>query len=117
MRKKNTNNATSSAGLLSDDVAGRRPDEHACLAIVACIVFIPLGMVSLIYSLKVDSAWSNGQTRQSLKYSRRAQMFGQLACTLGGIFWIYWIFFSGPEGGFGGWGPMEFHWPVEWFGA
>ena len=117
IRNKNANNndaaTTTSAGLLLND--DRRPDEHACLAIVACIVFIPIGMISLIYSLKVDSAWATGQTRKSLKYSRRAQIFGQLACTLGAIFWIYWIFFSGPAGG--GWVPMEFHWPVEWFGA
>ena len=116
VRNKNPSNndaTTTSAGLLLND--DRRPHEHACLAIVACIVFIPLGMISLIYSLKVDSAWTKGHTRQSLKYSRRAQIFGQLACTLGAIFWIYWIFFSGPAGA--GWVPMELHWPVEWFGA
>jgi Interferon-induced transmembrane protein/WW domain len=86
-----------------------RPDEHACLAIVGCLLFIPLGMVALIYSLKVDKAWDQGRTYDSVRYSRRAALFGQLACGFGAIFWIYWIFFSGPGG------ELMFHWPAEWF--
>jgi hypothetical protein len=62
------------------------PNDHKTLAIIATIVtflgcyFIPLGIVSLIYSLNVESKWKRGDYVGAEKYAKHAKIWG--ICTL-----------------------------------
>jgi hypothetical protein len=76
----------------------QRPTTHKCYAIVATILFFPLGLFALIYSLKVESAWDASRIFDSFRYSRRALLFSRAAITFGAVFWIWFLFFRGPEG-------------------
>lgn len=74
------------------------PVTHQCYAIVATLLFFPLGLFALIYSFKVESAWDAGRTIDSLRYSRRALLFSRVSITLGVVFWMWFIFCRGPGG-------------------
>ncbi|KAG7356634.1 interferon-induced transmembrane protein [Nitzschia inconspicua] len=87
--------ASGSDGLLKN---GQRPITHQCYAIVATLLFFPLGLFALIYSFKVESAWSKGHTGDSIRYSRRALLFSRISTAVGVIFWTFFIFFRGPKG-------------------
>jgi Interferon-induced transmembrane protein/WW domain len=87
----------------------QRPTAYQCYAIVAIILFFPLGLFALIYSLKVESAWTANRTVDSFRYSRRALLFSRVATAFGAVFWIWFIFFRGP-GGF----DLDFRPIFEW---
>jgi hypothetical protein len=87
----------------------QRPTTHQCYAIVATILFFPLGLFALIYSLKVESAWNASRTNDSIRYSRRALLFSRVSAAFGAVFWIWFLFFRGP-GGF----DLDFRPLFEW---
>jgi WW domain/Interferon-induced transmembrane protein len=84
--------------------ASRRPDSHQCYAVVAVILFFPLGLCALIQSFSVDQAWDHAHYGDAVNHSRQALLYARISCAMGAIFWIYWIFFSGPGG-------FVFDWP------
>ncbi len=62
------------------------PNDHKTLAIIATIVtffgcyFIPLGIVSLIYSINVESKWKRGDYAGAENHAKHAKIWG--ICTL-----------------------------------
>lgn len=84
--------------------ASRHPDSHQCYAVIAVILFFPIGLCALIQSFNVDQAWGESRFGDAVNHSRQALLYARFSCALGAIFWIYWIFFSGPGG-------FEFVWP------
>jgi hypothetical protein len=74
-----------------------RPRTHVTFAIVATILFFPLGLFAIVHSMKVNQAWDSGRYSKAVIHSRRVLLFSRLAITIGGIIWMYWFFFAGPE--------------------
>lgn len=69
------------------------PNDHKTLAIIATIVtffgcyFIPIGLVSLIYSLNIESKWKRGDYIGAENYAKHAKIWGICTIILPIIFW------------------------------
>ncbi|PCE64890.1 CD225/dispanin family protein [Sediminicola luteus] len=51
-----------------------KPDNHLALSIICTICCCtPLGIVALVYSSKVDSAYFRGEHQEALDYSKKAK--------------------------------------------
>lgn len=74
------------------------PNDYKTLAIIATIItffgcyFIPLGVVSLIYSLNVENKWKRGEYTRAENYAKHAKIWG--ICTLALPFVIWGTFFT-----------------------
>lgn len=69
------------------------PNDHKSLAIIAtiisflCCYFIPFGVVSLIYSINVESKWKRGDYAGAEKYAKNAKYWGIGTLAIPFIFW------------------------------
>lgn len=64
--------------------------ESILVTILCCL---PLGIVGIIYSTKVDTLWSAGQRDEARKYSREAGKWVKIGFFLGlGVIVLYLIF-------------------------
>lgn len=77
--------------------AAVRPDNHQCQAIVALLLFPPLGIIALYHSCKVDYSWKRQEYSDAFMHARQAPQFASFSICLGIIFWIYIIFFADPR--------------------
>lgn len=73
-------------------------DRHQCYAILATVLFFPLGLFALYHSFHADSDWDKGSHTDAMRHSRRALWFSRLAIAAGAGFWMWFIFFRGPGG-------------------
>lgn len=81
-----------------DTKISQRPRTYQCYAILATLLFFPLGLFALIYSFKVESAWTSHRNVDCIRYSRRALLFSRISIAVGVVFWIFFIFFREPGG-------------------
>lgn len=69
------------------------PNDYKTLAIIATIItflgcyFIPFGVVSLIYSLNVESKWKRGDYVGAERYAKHAKIWGICTLVLPFIIW------------------------------
>lgn len=74
-----------------DSANEKRPPSYLAWAIVTTIIFfLPLGIVALIYSSKVNSLWLTGQREKARKSSEMAAWFSNIAFVAG----LIWFPFS-----------------------
>lgn len=86
-------------------------NSHRCYAIVAMILFFPLGVVALTRSLATVSKYRNQRYEAAHDCSHAALLFSRIACITGITFWSYFFYcyFAGPGA------PFAFiEIPAEW---
>ena len=72
---------------------GIKPDNYLVFAIISTILCcLPLGIVSIIHSTKVDNLWNAGQYDEAKRASRQAKQFAIYAAIAAIIVWgIYFM--------------------------
>lgn len=66
-----------------------KPQNWIWLGIVATVLCcLPLGIVSIVYASKVDSAWHRGDYQGAINSSKKAQMWGFISIGAGFIAYI-----------------------------
>jgi len=77
----------------------QKPSNNLLLAILAVIVCLPLGVVSLMSSNKVDNLWASGKYSEAISESSKAKnwaIFGYIAIVV--IYVLYALAIAGTEG-------------------
>ena len=73
-----------------------RPKNYLALALITTLLCcIPLGIVSIVYSTKVNSAYEAGNYDAALKASKNAKTWGIVALVAGLIAYIIVFFIYG----------------------
>lgn len=75
-----------------------KPPTHLVLAIIVTIFCcLPFGILSIIYSTKVDSYWLAGNVNEAWAYSRKAWNWALVGLVLSVVWWIVYMimFFLG----------------------
>lgn len=72
---------------------GNKPDNYLVFAIISTVLCcLPLGIVSIIHSTKVDNLWNAGQHAESKRASDQAKQFAIYSAIAGVIVWgLYFI--------------------------
>jgi len=80
-------------------------NSHRCYAIVAFLLFFPLGIFALYQSCNTVSKWKQKKYAKAHDKSQQVLLFSRISCILGIAFWVYLLFFSKP-------GPfaIDIHW-------
>lgn len=80
-------------------------DSHRFYAIVAFLLFFPLGIFAVCQSCNTVSKWKQQKYAEAHDKSQQVLLFSRISCVLGIAFWVYFLFFSRP-------GPfvLDFHW-------
>jgi len=68
------------------------PNPHWGLTIPASIIFFPIGLVSLLFSILCSSAVTKGTYDDSERYSRYAKNAGSVLLILGVLWLIFGVF-------------------------
>jgi hypothetical protein len=73
--------------------AGAKPDNYLLWAIISTVLCcLPLGIVSIIHSTKVDNLWNEGQYDEAKKASNQARQFAIYSAIAAVVVWaIYFI--------------------------
>lgn len=83
---------------ISGDHSQPMPPNYLVLSILSLLCgCIPLGLVSIFFSVKVKEAYNNQDYNKANLYSQRAKTFGIAAIVIGLIFSILYIFYFGEE--------------------
>lgn len=73
-----------------------RPSSYLALAIISTILCcLPLGIVSIIYATKVNSAYEDGNYEQALSASKNAKTWGLVSVGIALLGWILYLLIFG----------------------
>lgn len=73
-----------------------RPSSYLALAIVSTILCcLPIGIVSIIYSTKVNGLYADGKYEEANKASRQAKTWGLISVGIALFGWVIYILFFG----------------------
>lgn len=73
-----------------------RPSSYLALAIISTILCcLPTGVVSIIYSTKVNGLYADGKYEEAKKASRHAKTWGLVSIGIALFGWIIYILFFG----------------------
>ena len=73
-----------------------RPSSYLALAIISTILCcLPLGIVSIIYATKVNSAYEDGNYEQALSASKNAKTWGLVSVGIAILGWILYLLIFG----------------------
>ena len=74
----------------------KRPNNYLALAIISTILCcLPAGIVSIIYSTKVNSLYEDGKYDEAQRASNNAKTWGIVSVAVAAIGWvIYFLFFG-----------------------
>ena len=79
---------TGGAQYLQSNTAGAKPDNYMVFAIISTVLCcLPLGIVSIIHSTKVDNLWNTGQHEEARRASNQAKQFAIYAAIAAAIVW------------------------------
>ena len=71
-----------------------RPDSNLVWAILCTVLCcLPLGVVSIIYSSKVDGCYATGRYAEAVDNSQKALKWAKIGAIISAIFWILYIIF------------------------
>ncbi len=74
----------------------KRPNSYLALAIISTIICcLPLGVVSIIYATKVNSAYEDGNYELAEKSSKNAKTWGLVSIGVGVVGIILYMVFVG----------------------
>lgn len=69
-----------------------RPDNNLWLAVLVTVLCcLPFGIVSIIYSSKVDSSWAAGDIGAALEYSRKARSWAWWGIGVCVLWWVLYL--------------------------
>ena len=78
------------------EIKPTRPNNYLALAIISTILCcLPLGIVSIIYSTKVNSAYDLGNFDEAEKNSKNAKTWGIASIVVAAVGWIIYMMFFG----------------------
>jgi hypothetical protein len=86
-------------------MANKRPDNHQCQAVACLVLCLPLGLLAMYHSVRVDQCWKGREYSDAVVASRQSQQYSSWGNFIGVIFWICWFFFRRGRG--------EWEWP-DW---
>ena len=70
----------------------KRPENHLAKAIIAtCICCFPLGIIAIINSAKVDSAFDRGNYDEAERLAKEAGKWANISLWIGIVFWILYV--------------------------
>ena len=73
-----------------------RPNSYLALAIISTILCcLPAGIVSIIYSTKVNSLYEDGKYDEAMGASRNAKTWGIVSVAIAFFGWIIYVLFFG----------------------
>jgi uncharacterized membrane protein len=73
-----------------------RPNSYLALAIISTILCcLPAGIVSIIYSTKVNSLYEDGKYDEAMGASRNAKTWGIVSVAIALFGWIIYVLFFG----------------------
>ncbi|WP_044397387.1 CD225/dispanin family protein [Lacinutrix sp. Hel_I_90] len=73
-----------------------RPNSYLALAIISTILCcLPVGIVSIVYATKVNSAYEDGNYALAESASKNAKTWGLVSVGLAGLVFILWMVFAG----------------------
>ena len=79
---------TGGAQYLQSNTAGAKPDNYMVFAIISTVLCcLPLGIVSIIHSTKVDNLWNAGQHDEARRASNQAKQFAIYAAIAAALVW------------------------------
>ena len=72
---------------------GIKPDNYLVFAIISTVLCcLPLGIVSIIHSTKVDNLWNSGQYAEATTASKQAKQFAIYSAIAGVVVWgLYFL--------------------------
>ena len=74
----------------------QRPNNYLALAIISTILCcLPTGIVSIIYSTKVNSAYEDGRYDEAEKASKNAKTWGLVSIALALVGWVVYLLIFG----------------------
>lgn len=74
----------------------QRPPSYLALAIISTILCcLPLGIVSIVYATKVNSAYEDGNYDEANSASRNAKTWGLASIGVAVLGWIIYVLFFG----------------------
>lgn len=77
---------------LSNPTSNRKPDNYLVWAILSTILCcLPLGVVSIIYSCKVNSLWEGRQEQEAYEAARKAKNWAIASAVSGVVFSILYV--------------------------
>lgn len=79
---------------------GVKPDNYLVFAIISTVLCcLPLGIVSIIHSTKVDNLWNAGQYTEARTASNQARQFAIYSAIAAAVVWaIYFALFAASSG-------------------
>ena len=81
---------------------GGKPDNYLVFAIISTVLCcLPLGIVSIIHSTKVDNLWNAGQHTEARTASNQAKQFAIYSAIAAAIVWIIYFGLLAAGGGYG----------------
>lgn len=73
-----------------------RPPNYLALAIISTILCcLPAGIVSIVYSTQVNSAYDMGDYDKAMRASRNAKTWGIVSVVAAAVVWIIYVAFFG----------------------
>jgi uncharacterized membrane protein len=73
-----------------------RPNSYLALAIISTILCcLPAGIVSIIYSTKVNSLYEDGKYDEAMSASRNAKTWGIVSVVIALFGWVFYVLFFG----------------------
>lgn len=82
----------------------KRPDNYLVWSILSTVLCcLPLGIVSIVYSTKVDRLWDDGDKAGSRDAADKAKKFAIISAVSAAVVWIIYIILiaAGVVAGFG----------------
>ncbi|MCQ2300477.1 MAG: CD225/dispanin family protein [Bacteroidales bacterium] len=77
---------------MTDNQLNRRPDNYLVWAILTTILCcLPFGVVSIVYSCKVNNLWDAGQEQDAYDAARKAKNWAIASAVSGVVFSILYI--------------------------
>ncbi len=74
----------------------KRPNNYLALAIISTILCcLPAGIVSIVYSTKVNSLYDDGKYEEAQKASNNAKTWGIVSVAIAAVGWIIYMLFFG----------------------
>ena len=74
----------------------KRPDNYLALAIISTILCcLPAGIVSIVYSTKVNSLYDDAKYEEAERASNNAKIWGIVSVAIALVGWIIYILFFG----------------------
>lgn len=74
----------------------QRPNSYLALAIISTILCcLPIGIVSIVYSTQVNSAYDDGNYHKALNASKNAKTWGIVSVVIALAGWLIYVLIFG----------------------